>query len=348
MRFEIRAGLLLAAVLIGCGGGNGADSNARAEDLSYGRFDNGAVSLEYPEGWRLHWAGEGSTLAFVTRDPDDPRRQAFHFASVGPVYASWQQKQIDQEYVRMGGYPHAWLEMPVVEPLTPENFLAVWPEIARTSVAQAFMPQVPTLDQLTVVSSRPVPDPLGTGERAIVRAVYEAGGCVAEGLFCVTVAPFMPFTGAPGGGNAYGFLLCGVTAPAREFADLHDDLVHVLESFRVSPEYARMYIESQQGVWAGLMERGRTLSETSDMIMESWQRRNRSDDIVAAKRSDGILGHERLYDPDTGEVYEFENGFYDRYDLDRQRYDMSNLQPLPDGAHDLWTRAPLDGANELH
>ncbi len=70
-------------------------------------------------------------------------------------------------------------------------------------------------------------------------------------------------------------------------------------------------------------------------------------DILSEKRSDAMLGNERLYDPDTGEVYEFENGFYDKYDLHRDEYDMNDLQPLPDDSHELWTKAPLDGYKNL-
>ena len=83
------------------------------------------------------------------------------------------------------------------------------------------------------------------------------------------------------------------------------------------------------------------------MIMDGWQRRNRSDDIMAAKRSDAILSRERLYDPGSGKVYEFENGFYDKYKLNPQQYRLNNLQQLPNDHHDLWTAPTLDGPRHL-
>ncbi|MDD4736750.1 MAG: hypothetical protein PHP44_11670 [Kiritimatiellae bacterium] len=90
-----------------------------------------------------------------------------------------------------------------------------------------------------------------------------------------------------------------------------------------------------------------TLRETSDIIVNGWQNRNRSEDIIAAKRSNAILGKERLYDPDSGSVYEFQNGFYDEYRSNPQRYEQSNLQPLPDNRHDLWSAPTLDGSRHL-
>jgi len=95
------------------------------------------------------------------------------------------------------------------------------------------------------------------------------------------------------------------------------------------------------------LKAGETLSETADLIMEGWERRNQTDDIIAEKRSDAILGNERLYDPDTGQVYEFENGFYDKYNPERQRYKLFNLQPLPDDDHALWTAPAMDGYRAL-
>lgn len=71
------------------------------------------------------------------------------------------------------------------------------------------------------------------------------------------------------------------------------------------------------------------------------------DDIISEKRSDAILSKERVYDPETGDVYEVENGFYDSYNINRDQYEMSNLQSLPDDSWDLWTAAPLDGRQHI-
>jgi len=40
----------------------------------------------------------------------------------------------------MGGYPIVWFEMPVISPLTPENFLENFHLIAGTDIARSFMP----------------------------------------------------------------------------------------------------------------------------------------------------------------------------------------------------------------
>ncbi|MBN1827473.1 MAG: hypothetical protein JW958_14555 [Candidatus Eisenbacteria bacterium] len=344
--------LFLPLLLSACGGGKDEGGGRRAADkpapkLTLERYDGGFFSIERPAGWEVLTAGECGTFAFLVRDPAEPLNRVFYFGQVGPVYLSAQQKQIDIQYMNMGGFPVAWHEMPVVEPFTPGVFLAAFHQIARTGVARGFMPACPRLDGVHIIASSPQPCPLPGGSTALIRALFSEEGRVGEGLFHLTTAPFMPFTGGPGGGNGYGTLFTGVTASKEAFPGMVESLVRCASSFTIDPSYVNNCMQMQQRAWAGVMKAGRTLSDASDIIMEGWESRNRSDDILAEKRSDAILGTERLYDPNTGDVYSFKNGFFDDYDIRREQYEMSDLQPLPESDHDLWTRAPLDGPQNI-
>ena len=55
------------------------------------------------------------------------------------------------------------------------------------------------------------------------------------------------------------------------------------------------------------------------MIMDSWEKRNNSYDIISQKQSDATLGYERVYDTETGDVYKAYNGFTDDYKGDRYK-----------------------------
>lgn len=312
-------------------------------------FNHGAFHLEVPQGWAVAVAGDCASLAFVAQDPQEPLRKVFYFGMVGPVYQSPMQQQMDRQYMMAGGYPIDWHDMPVVNPLTPENLLVNFSQIASSQVAQRFMPGCPRLEQFQVVSSHPLATPLTTpgAHRALVRGVFTENGQVAQGVFSLTTAPYMPMTGRPGGGTAYGFLLAGITAPSSEIDEWQPLLLSSLGSYAVRPAYVQRCLMRSEADFQAVAEAGKALRSTSDQLMESWQSRNRSDDIVAAKRSDAILGKERLYDPDSGEVYEFENGFYDRYQLNAGDYRNSNLQPLPGSDHGLWTAPARDGYREL-
>jgi hypothetical protein len=343
--------LLLLSLVIGgpilcgvfCAGGTQGD----AAGSKLESFNGGFFSIEKPKGWNIVTAGACATFAFLIRDPAESLRQVFYFGEVGPVYMFEQQKQIDYQYMSMGGYPCTWADMPVISPLTPGNFLAQFHLIAQSQTGRSFMPQCPRLDNLQVVSTVRQPSPISGAATELVRAVFVEQGKVGEGLFLVTVAPLLPFTGSPGGGLGCGFCIAGITAPQREFQDMEETLIKSLQSFTIGQSYVSNCMAQQASTYAGILKAGKTLSETSDIITQGWEGRNRVHDILAEKTSDAILGKERLYDPSSGEVYEFENGFYEKYVLDQNRYEMNDLQRLPSDDHELWMRAPLDGYKHL-
>jgi len=310
-------------------------------------FDGGFFSIEKPKGWQVIPAGACATFAFLIRDPSQPLRQIFFFGEVGPIYLSQQQKQVDRQYVSMGGYPSPWMDMPVVNPLTPQNFLAQFHLIARTNIARQFMPQCPRLENFRVISASPQPCFLPGGQTALIRALFTREGMVGEGLFMAGVAPLLPSTGGPGGGIGQGFHVIGISAPKNEFAQVKSVLLRSVGSYTISQSYVNDCLRQQQTAYEGLLKAGKTLSESSDLIMQGWENRNRTEDILSEKTSDAILGRERLYDPGTGQVYEFENGFYDQYQIRQNEYEMNNLQPLPENSYDLWTAPPLDGSAHL-
>jgi hypothetical protein len=309
-------------------------------------FDVGAnfFSIKKPKGWDIHIAGVCSTLGILMRDPAVPLRQVFYFGLIGPVYLKEAQRQIDQHYIDSGGYNViTWLDAPAVDPLTTENFFTHWPDIADMKAATAFMPQFPTLTDLTVVSNTPQPSGLPTGSSALLRGVFMENGVVGEGQFLGTVWVFSPFTGSPAGGTAYGSILLGVTAPKREFKDVEARLIASLESFNMTRNYVDWCIAQQRELWGAVARQGQTLRETSDLIFDGWVNRSQASDIMAEKGSDAIRSVERVYDPATNQVYEVGAGWYADYDLHRGDYTMNGLQLLPNDSVELWTSAPADG-----
>ncbi|MHC1600669.1 MAG: hypothetical protein ACXQS5_07660, partial [Candidatus Methanospirareceae archaeon] len=266
-------------------------------ELTLESFNGGFFSINKPQGWNIFTAGACSDFAFLIRDDQEPLRQIFYFGEVGPVYMSEEQKQIDYEYMSMGGYPVPYIEMPVVDPLTPGNFLSQFHLITQTSIAQSFMPQAPKLENFQVISAIAQPSFITGGETELVRGIFVQDGKVAEGLFLVTVVPVLPSTGGPGGDLAYGFQVTGITSPKQEFRYLENSLAASLQSFTVSQSYVDNCLRQQAQTYAGILKAGKALSESSDIIMDGWENRNKVDDIVSEKRSDAILGKERVYNP---------------------------------------------------
>lgn len=311
------------------------------------KYNAGFFSIEKPSNWNIVTAGSCSTFSFLIRDSKSSLNQVFYFGAVGPIYLSMQQKQIDGNYMRMGGYRIAWYEMPVVNPFTPENFLLKWNRIANTNIAKKFMIGLPQLKQINIISSKRVNTIIQGGTTKIIRALFVKNGKVGEGLFSITLAPTLPFTGGPGAGNGYGFMITGVTASKKYFKYMQNSLLKSIKSFYINNSYVQNCMRIQNQSYAAVLKAGNTLRESSDMIMNSWEKRNKSYDIMAEKRSDAILGKERLYNPDTDEVFEFNNGFYDNYNLNKNSYNLNNLVPIPKNNYKLWNTAPVNGYKHI-
>ena len=237
-------------------------------------------------------------------------------------------------------YPINWIEMPIVNPLTPENFMHQFQYIASTQVAQQFMPQAPRLWNFKVICVDYQPSMTYGGKTGMIRALFTKDGEIGEGLFLCTVAQFMPYTGGPGGGNAYGFMVAGITAPKREFAKLQPILAKSIGSFSVAQTYVNRCIQASQAAFQQVIRASHTLRETSDIIMKGWEKRNKTYDIMAEKQSDTILGFERVYDPDTKETYQVAPQFWEQYKLHRERFKMNKLQVVPGNNYGLWNMAP--------
>jgi len=339
----------LALLIVSIGAGPADERSERAGGLNLETLDAGFFKVDVPQGWRVTPAGSCDTFGFLLRDPERPSRQVFFISMAGPLYLSQNQKNIDRQYMSMGGYPVQWYEMPVVDPLTPENFLRRFRDVARTRIAQGYLPGLPSLERLELLSSTPTPTPFGSagGRAALMRALFAQDGELCEGLFHTATVPLIPSMGGPGGGIAYALWFVGTTAPQRELRRLESDLIRCVRSFELSRSYVEQCMRQQQAAFEGVMRAGQTLRESSDLIIKGWEQRSRVDDILSEKRSDAMLGRERLHSESTGEVYEFENGFYDRYQLDPGKYRLDDLKPLPDGDYGLWTRAPLNGPGHL-
>jgi hypothetical protein len=305
--------------------------------LKLENYDGGFFSIKKPVGWDVVTAGACSTFSFCIRDKANPANQIFYFNEVGPVYLAEEQKTIDKQYMAMGGFPVQWLEMPVINPLTPENFLTNFHLVAQTNMAQKFMPGLPELGAIEMITMVMETSPIPGGQTKTIRALFRQNGQLGEGLFYITVAPLIPLSGMPSGGIGYGFCFTGITSAKSNFKYYQGTLTESLNSLNLSQTWVDNCLRQQQQQWQGVLKAGKTLSETSDIIMEVWENRNRSDDVLSEKRSDVMLGRERVYDPSTGTVYDTPLGFYDKYNINRDKYNMNNLQLLPENDWNLWT-----------
>ena len=307
-------------------------------------------TIKKPKGWEVIISGMCTTLAFLIRDPNEPLRQIFYFGLVRPVYLTQAQKTSDQNYCRVAPlYCPSWVDAPVVSPLTVENFFSQWPEIASMKNATSFMPEFPKLrgfELVSVLAQSPMLA-LAGAETTLVRGVFtdgaQANPKAGQGQFLATVLAD-PFAG----GTGSGYMVFGATAPVSEFKADIDKMVESLNSFTMTSVYFNWCVLQSQQQWGAVAKIGQTLSEASDIIYDGWVSRTATQDIMAYEYNDSNRGVEKVWDPDTQRVYEFEAGWYDQYLLNPDLYNISTLEPLPDGQLDLWEGVVFDGPTYVY
>ena len=111
--------------------------------------------------------------------------------------------------------------------------------------------------------------------------------------------------------NVYNIIL--MTAPDSEFNNWESILDNCLSTLEFSDTFVSEFNKEESNVLSTIEANQKVYNEMSDMIMDSWEKRNNSYDIISQKQSDATLGYERVYDTETGEIYKAYNGFTDDY-----------------------------------
>ena len=128
-----------------------------------------------------------------------------------------------------------------------------------------------------------------------------------EGLFTGTLCRGVVF-GNVGCNKLYN--ISGVTAPEGELGEYAEALAKVLGSVQYTEAFIATAIRDQQITAQAAAQLNQTLRETSDLVVRGWEERQKGFDARVGKRSDAILGYERVVD-EKGDVYRAYNGFTD-------------------------------------
>ncbi|MBQ3866156.1 MAG: hypothetical protein II776_04585 [Clostridia bacterium] len=282
---------------------------AATAQMRYETFDNGLVSLEIPEGWKVEAPSVGYvSYTFKAYDPKDAGRMLLFTLKFTGFMKS---EAARATFASL--YPASlYGRLAAVDPQTTEAFYLVWSSNARiANEEQLHSDYFPCLDGFKVVEDLGK-IPLG-GD--VLRGTYTDGqGRKMQGLFTASLF-------SAGSYFMYGQDLAPLdsyhnvmmTAPDDEFNNWQPVLDHCLGTVQFSEEFIRGYNREEQSTVSAVRANQKIYDEISDMIMDSWAKRSASYDVISQKQSDATLGYERVYDTETGEVYRAYNGFTDEY-----------------------------------
>ena len=94
-----------------------------------------------------------------------------------------------------------------------------------------------------------------------------------------------------------------MTAPDEEFNNYQPILDHCISTIKFSDKFIKGFNKEEATLVKTIKANQQIYDSISDMIMDSWNKRNNSYDIISQKQSDATLGYERVYDTQTNEVY---------------------------------------------
>ncbi len=319
MKKKILTILMFVVILFsmtGCGGVK--IRQIETKSLKYVEYNNGLVKLKVPEGWKVDVIGDYIHYTVKAYDPNNPTYQFFFNLKTEGYNKSEAAKAWQKKF-----YPNEiFAKNPVISTKDTEGFYKIFNELGPLNNTSTFT--FPTITDFTVVEK------LGKGLVGgdVLRATFkDQDGNDAEGLFSAYVYDVGPyyvsedFLSAKQVDiqylNVYDTIF--ITAPKDEFINWEEPLSIIASSLEFTDKFLSGFNSEQDAVMKNFQNVRNICNQITDGIMDSWEKRNVSFDIMSQKQSDATLGYERVYDTKTGEVYKAYNGFTDDYDGKRYK-----------------------------
>ena len=299
-----------------------------AQNIKLEDFDNGLVSMKIPKGWKVDTVGDYIHYTVKVYNPENPTYQFFFNMKTEAYNKSQYAKSFYQRY-----YPNEiFAKNPVIEEETTEGFYKIFNEMGILNNTASFT--FPTLSNFKLIEnlgSAPMGGDLlrasftdengKEGEGIFTAYVYDAGSYyMNENIISGKQIDTYPL-------SVYNTVF--ITAPKDELIDWEDTLNQISSSLQFSDTFISQYNSQQDAVMTTFQNIRSIGNQTSDMIMSAWESRSAAYDRMSQKQSDAILGYERVYDTENGEIYKAYNGFTDDYTGERYKSISDDMYTKP-------------------
>ena len=293
-------------------------AKSKANQIEFEDYSINEFSIKKPKGWKVDTIGDYIHYTIKVYDPNNPAYQFFLNMKTEGYNKSVDAKRWQQKY-----YPNnPFAKASVIATKNTEGFYKIFNDLGTLNNTNTFT--FPTLTDFTVI------DNLGKASLGgdMLRATFkDANGKEGEGIFTAyvyDVGSYYVLENIISGKqidiqylNVYDAIF--ITAPKDEFIDWQDILNTICSSLKFTDTFINGFNQQQDAVMKNFQQIRAIGNEISDGIMDSWNKRNTSFDIMSQKQSDATLGYERVYDTETNEIYKAYNGFTDDYDGERYK-----------------------------
>lgn len=292
-------------------------TKSESSTIEYETYDNGLVKFEHPEGWKVEIAPvDYIHYAFKVYNPENPTYMFMFELKQEGALKSEKARKVFESY-----YPDSpFAKIAAIDPQTTEAFYKVWNKNSDYNNSSLGVQFFPHLDDFTVI------DNLGKDMVGgdILRASFtDSNGNKAQGIFTAAVKSIGVYNISENVFNPFGpqvdvsplniYNIMIMSAPEDDFINWQSILDHCLSTIEFSQTFMSGFNREEDTILSTVQANQKVYDEISDMIMDSWEQRNNSYDIISQKQSDATLGYERVYDTETGEIYKAYNGFTDDY-----------------------------------
>ncbi|MGN0436263.1 MAG: hypothetical protein ACI4D8_06535, partial [Wujia sp.] len=279
-----------------------------AATVEFESFSNEYVNITIPKGWTVDiYNPEPITYMIRVYNPQNPNYCFAFQIYYDAIYKSQEAKDLMVSYY--GGLYNQFI---VCNPPNSSGFFGEALSMNNWGTDFSVIQDLGT-------------SPLG-GQ--IIQGTFTgANGEACDGLFTTTILDVGPYYVNENLMDMFSdqidvmFLIASCTSmyysPQGEFINWQP----IMDSCLASLTFTEQFESDRKAAWNQVMQTSYQISQTyneiSDMIMESWYARETAHDIQVQKYCDTILGCERIYDSETGDVYLADIGWSNTYDGSR-------------------------------
>ena len=279
-------------------------------EIKYEDYNNGLIGLSIPEGWKVEVPQVDYVhYTFKVYNPDDKDYTLLFDLKLEGFLKS---EKARSTFAKL--YPTAAFgKISPIDPQTTEGFNTA----KLSNESDLKYEYFPILNEFSIIET------LGKTSLGgdIIRANFKNNdGKLMQGLFTATVysaGSYYMYGVDLAPLNVYNTIM--MMAPDDEFNNWQSVYNHILGSLTFTDTFMSGFNKEETTIVTTVQANQKTYDQISDMIMDSWEKRNNSYDIISQKQSDATLGYERVYDTETNEVYRTYNGFTDNYDGERYK-----------------------------
>lgn len=322
--------ILTCLVMTGCGGGNTVNQNkvniekTKAEALREHLVEynhEGIFTVTAPGTWEVSTGSYDMFYFIRLYDPESPNLQVFTLIKATAILKNQKAKDYYQYCYKMTGNEFLYgasANALVLDPATSENFYQNFMEYCaflNTYEPTYYDFDFPQLANFEVIESFDINDIYTPAalDNKLLHATFENPLTMdkGEGLFTAAVTQGLTMKD-PGYDCGYYniYNITGISAPYGMLAEYEELLKEIIGSITYSDDFINTCSKNQENMLKSASYINQIMQETSNIITEGWNAREKSYDLISQKYSDATLGYERVRDVDNPDkIYRAYVGF---------------------------------------